>query len=88
MIVPRCKFCRFFDVNPPLTQYRRKPPAEGLGLCRRHAPGTVDEHYIMPRWPAVAESDWCGEFEAQSAQDVEDDGNRTGSNQSADCLEH
>lgn len=47
-----CGDCRFFD--------RRQDPDDDL--CRRHPPHDV----AGPGWPAVTESDWCGEYERKA----------------------
>jgi predicted ATPase len=59
-----CENCQFFDRKPaPATTSALylSPAGDNLGhgLCRRYAPkpGVL----LIPWWPRVNQSDWCGE---------------------------
>ena len=53
-----CKDCRFHQPDT-------KTPVD-LGECHRHAPVlTGTSEHARTAWPIVAETDWCGEFEAK-----------------------
>lgn len=58
MTTKTCENCTHGN-DVGLTSYRRE--------CRRHAPSTAPGHGVMPpaQWPIVANSDWCGDFEAK-----------------------
>ena len=50
----RCENCCYADLGPPVW-------VEGFGLCRGHAP--IDDNDVS--WPAIACTDWCGEFRSE-----------------------
>lgn len=49
----RCSGCMFF-VEKQVTDAKGKSVPSALGRCRRHAP-------TMSGWPAVFNTDWCGD---------------------------
>lgn len=68
-IEPRCENCRFYDDGP-----HTHPDKDSE--CRRNAPvilslgmsiGSTAMQEAASRFPAVAATDWCGEFDPKSA---------------------
>ena len=49
----RCRFCVFFVPKYSVCPIHANDSRGNLGRCRRNAP-------TMNGWPAVFESDWCG----------------------------
>lgn len=71
-----CSVCKFSDVAMgafgPVMECRRYPPTGNPGGLAVEGFGDVSDDFTeaaeviaeidFPRWPRVAESDWCGEF--------------------------
>lgn len=60
-----CKKCRFY-VSHPNPDSSVQPRRDGVGHCHRHAPRPLDggsgTGWSDWEWPAVIESEFCGEW--------------------------